>query len=188
VVAASIVNAATAWYLRRVTARHHSPALEATSRHLMTDIWTSTAVVASVVLVSLTGFELLDPMIGVVAGLHITREGWRVTTGAMSSLLDVRLPEEEEAALMDVLREEPRVLGFHRLRSRRAGINRFLEVDIFVDPRLDVRGAHDIATALEDRIARLLPNLTATLHIEPYLEGTRDVTLTPREEFQPDGG
>ncbi|HEX7004620.1 MAG TPA: cation diffusion facilitator family transporter [Trueperaceae bacterium] len=185
VAAASVVNAATAWYLRRVTRRHHSPALEATSRHLITDLWTSVGVVLSVVLVDLTGLALLDPVIALLVGLHIMREGWSVTAGAMSSLLDIRLPEEEEGALMEILQQEPEVLGFHRLRSRRSGINRFLEVDIFVDPRLDVRDAHDIATALEDRIAEVLPNLTATLHIEPYLEGKRDVTLTPREEFEP---
>ena len=184
VVIASLVNAATAWYLRRVTTRHHSPALEATTRHLITDIWTSLGVVISVALVALTGIAVLDPVIGVLVGLHIMREGWSVTTGAVSSLLDIRLPEAEEASLMEVLQEEPEVLGFHRLRSRRSGINRFLEVDIFVDPNLDVREAHDIATALEERIAALLPNLTATLHIEPYLEGTRDVTLTPRDEFE----
>ncbi|MEX2534353.1 MAG: cation diffusion facilitator family transporter [Trueperaceae bacterium] len=184
IAAASVINGLTAWYLRRVTARHLSPALEATSRHLMTDIWTSVGVLLSLAAVQLTELRVLDPIIGLVIGLHILREGWSVTTGAMSNLLDVRLPEDEEAALMGVLHEEPRVLGFHRLRSRRSGMNRFVEVDVFVEPDLDVLAAHDIATTLEDRISDLLPNLTATLHIEPFVEGTRDLTLTPRDEFE----
>jgi cation diffusion facilitator family transporter len=186
---ATAVNAATAWYLRTVISRRSSPALNAATRHLLTDVWTSLAVLVGVVLVQLTGVLVLDPLIALLVGLHVLREGWSVTASSISSLLDVRLPESEENALMRVLQEEPRVLGFHRLRSRQAGFARFVEVDIFVDPRLDVLAAHDIASRLEQRIGGLLPDLTATLHIEPYLEGMRDTTLTPRQEYEEaDGG
>jgi len=50
---------------------------------------------------------------------------------------------------MDELNDEPDVKGFHRLRSRRSSYRPFVEVDIFVDPHLDVMEAHDIATRLE---------------------------------------
>jgi cation diffusion facilitator family transporter len=185
---ATVVNGAVAMHLRRTIARHGSPALEATSRHLLTDVWTSLGVLAGVAVVQATGIVVLDPIIAILVGLHVMRAGWSVTAASVSSLLDVRLPESEENALMRVLDEEPRVLGFHRLRSRRAGFARFVEVDIFVDPRLDVRAAHDIAARLEGRIARLLPDMTATLHIEPFVEGERDTTLTPRQEFEESGG
>jgi cation diffusion facilitator family transporter len=180
---ATAINGATALFLVRVEHAHGSPALAATSRHLMTDVWTSLGVLLAVFAVQVTGQRVLDPAIGTLVGLHVLREGWRVMRGAASSLLDVRLPESEEDSFMAVLHEEPRVLGFHRLRSRQSGMNRFVEVDIFVDSRLDVLAAHDIATRLEERIASVLPNLTVTLHIEPFLEGKRDVTMTPRDEF-----
>jgi cation diffusion facilitator family transporter len=181
---ATAVNAATASHLRRVTADNASPALEATSRHLLTDVWTSLGVLVAVFAVEATGVAILDPVIGSLVGLHILREGWSVMTGAASSLLDVRLPEGEEEALMAVLQEDSRVLGFHRLRSRQSGVNRFVEVDIFVDSRLDVLAAHDVATRLEERIVSVLPNVTATLHIEPYQQGKRDITMTPKDEFE----
>lgn len=184
VAVATLVNAAASLYLARVARHQDSPALLATSRHLMTDVWTSAGVLAAIVVVATTGITILDPVIAVLVGLHVLREGWSVTVGSVSSLLDVRLPESEEDTLMQALRADARVEGFHRLRTRQSGFNRFVEVDIFVDPRLDVREAHEIASRLESRIAELLPNVTATLHIEPYLEGERDETKTPRDEFE----
>ncbi|MEX2540345.1 MAG: cation diffusion facilitator family transporter [Trueperaceae bacterium] len=181
---ATAMNAVTAWYLRRVSGSRNSPALAAASRHLVTDVWTSAGILAAVAVVQATGLTILDPLIAILVGLHIMREGWSVTTGAVSSLLDVRLPESEEESLMQVLQEAPSVLGFHRLRSRQSGFDRFVEVDIFVNPELDVLEAHEIASQLELRISRVLPNLTATLHIEPFLEGERDTTQTPRDEFE----
>lgn len=184
---ATAVNGVTAWYLRGVAGGKNSPALAAASRHLLTDVWTSAGILAAIVVVQTTGLTILDPVIAMLVGLHIMREGWSVTTGAVSSLLDVRLPESEEDALMQVLQDDAYVLGFHRLRSRRSGFDRFVEVDIFVNPELDVLEAHEIASQLELRISRVLPNLTATLHIEPFLEGERDTTQTPRDEFEEAG-
>lgn len=180
---AAIVNGGTALYLRRVGARIGSPALVSNARHLMTDVWTSVGVVAAVVLVSTSGWTILDPVIAILVGLNIVREGWSVLTGSLSSLLDERLPEGEERAVMEVLTGNEHVRGFHRLRSRRAGFLRFIEVDIFVDPHLDVMTAHEIATDLNHELEARLPNLTATIHVEPYLEGERDTTLTPEEEY-----
>ena len=179
---AMAVNGATAAVVRRVGRRESSAALISNSRHLMTDVWTSLGVVAAVVLVSATGWLVLDPIVAIIVGLNIAREGWAVLTESFSRLLDTRLPEEEESFIIALLHEEPQVKGFHRLRTRSSGYRRFVEVDIFVDPHLDVLEAHEIATRLEDRISARLPNLTATLHIEPYVAGERDTTLTPREE------
>lgn len=180
---AAASNGATAYYLRRVGSKAESVALISNSRHLLTDVWTSLGVIVAVILVAITGWAFLDPLVGIAVGLNIVREGWQVLTGSLSSLLDERLPEDEERVVMGVLEGHESVLGFHQLRSRRAGFRRFIEVDVFVEPRLDVIEAHDIATALKSELGELLPNLTVTIHVEPYMGGERDTTRTPREEF-----
>ncbi|PNB31502.1 hypothetical protein C1X73_38595, partial [Pseudomonas sp. FW305-130] len=75
--------------------------------------------------------------------------GWRVLAGSFSDLLDARLPETEEAEIMNVLESNTAVLGYHRLRSRRSGIGRFAEVDVFVDPAMSVGAAHELVSELE---------------------------------------
>ncbi len=182
--AATALNGSGAALLGRLAARSGSAALGANARHLWTDVWTSLGVVVAVVLVSLTGWLVLDPLLGLLVGLNIVREGWRVLAGSFSDLLDARLPETEEAQIMNVLEGNPAVLGYHRLRSRRSGIGRFAEVDVFVDPAMSVGSAHELVSELETALQRALPGLISTVHVEPFEPGKREGPRSPRDEFR----
>ena len=103
------------------------------------------ALTGSVALVALSGRTVLDPIIAVLVALNIVCEGWRVMAGARPEGLDARLPDADEAKILAVLDKHPQVLGYHRLRSRRAGTGRFAEIDIFVAPELTVLEAHEVA-------------------------------------------
>jgi hypothetical protein len=101
-------------------------------------------------------------------------ERWKVIARAGSGLMDRRLPDHEEQVILEVLDHEPKILGYHRLRSRRAGFHRFAEIDVFVAPETTVKDAHDIVARLEDDLCRRLPDLTSTIHVEPYVAGQRE--------------
>lgn len=177
------VNGTLAAFLFRTGRRERSAALEANARHLLTDVWTSVGVLVAVVLVAVTGFGLLDPIIAILVAANIVWAGIAVMQRSVSGLLDERLPEGEERIILEVLDEAPEVMGYHRLRSRRAGRARFAEVDVFVDPELTVREAHALVGRLEDRMHARLSELVTTVHVEPFEEGVRDASLTPRQEF-----
>jgi cation diffusion facilitator family transporter len=181
---ALVINGTVSAYLRRVARRTESAALLANARHLMTDVWTSLGVIAAVLAIAVTGWTILDPIIATLVALHIVREGWRVLTGALSSLMDERLPDEEEALMLETFDRHPEVLGYHRLRSRRSGSERFAEVDIFVAPETTVAQAHELVTDLENELIDKLPSLTPTIHVEPYQKGKRDASRTPSEEYE----
>lgn len=181
--AALVINVLTAFYLLRVASRRESAALRSNARHLLTDVWTSVGVLVAVPLVAVSGWTVVDPAIATLIGMNIVRQGWSVLTDSLSSLLDERLSHDEEQSFMEVLHESPDVLGFHRLLTRRSGYRRFAEVDVFVDPELDVVAAHDIASALKQELESRMPNLQVTIHVEPFLAGERDRTTTPREEY-----
>lgn len=182
--AATALNGGGAALLGRLAARSGSAALRANARHLLTDVWTSLGVVLGVALVVTTGWLVLDPLIGLLVGLNIIREGWRVLAGSFSDLLDARLPEGEERKIMRVLEATPAVLGYHRLRSRRSGVGRFAEVDVFVDPAMTVGAAHELVNALEAALQRALPGLVSTVHVEPFEPGVREGARSPRDEFR----
>ncbi len=181
--AATAINLFVAARLREVGVRHGSPALIANARHLMTDVWSSVGVLASVVVVAATGWTVVDPVVALLVGVHVVRVGWAVLTEAFSSLMDARLPGAEERAIMNVLNDDREVRGFHRLRSRRSGHARFVEVDVFVAPDLTVAEAHAIANRVEANVADRLDDVTVTVHVEPFVSGRRDVTLEPRDEY-----
>lgn len=180
---AAAINGGLAAFLFRTGRRERSAALETNARHLLTDVWTSVGVLVAVVLVAITRFDPLDPIIAMLVAINIVAVGVRVMRRSVSGLLDERLPEGEERVILRVLDEAPEVKGYHRLRTRRAGRARFAEVDVFVAPELSVRDAHRLIARLEDRMHGELSDLVTTVHVEPYETGVRDTSLTPREEF-----
>ena len=183
IAAATLLNVVLVTYLARAGRRLQSPALTANARHIRTDVWTSLGVLAGVGLVVATGWDRLDPLVAIVVAANIVREGVSVLTTSVSRLLDERLPDDEERVILEALDAHPGVLGYHRLRTRSAGRARFAEVDVFVDPDISVRDAHDVAQEVESEVHDALDEIITTLHVEPYLEGVRDVSRTPRDEY-----
>ena len=181
--ASALLNGGLSWWVGREGRRLESAALRANARHLLTDVWTSVGVIIGVALVGATGVLWLDPLVALLVATHIGYEGTRVFARSVSQLLDERLPEHEEAVVIEALEDHPDVLGYHRLRSRRAGRARFVEVDVFVPGDLRVREAHDLVGVLEDEIHAVLPNLVTTIHVEPFEEGRREGATDPRDEF-----
>lgn len=182
-IVAAILNALLAWYLQRTAQQHHSVALAANARHVLTDVWTSLGVLAAVLLVALTGWLRLDALIAIAVALNIVREGWKLLGSSLSNLMDARLPIEDEQVILETLNSHPEILGYHRLRTRQAGWGRFAELDIFVEPTMTVLAAHDLIVKLENAIIRRLPNLITTIHVEPYVAGEREGAMTPLDEF-----
>lgn len=180
---AALVNGGLALHLFRVARQTDSIALEANARHLLTDVWTSAGVIIGVGLVALTGWTRIDPVIALAVAANIVRTGVDVLSTSVSRLLDERLPDDEEARIIAALEGVPEVRGYHRLRTRRAGSARFAEVDVFVDEEMRVAAAHEVARTVERAVKRAVDGIDITVHIEPYVEGVRDTSRSPKEEF-----
>ncbi len=181
--AATVVNGGLAMVLARVARRERSAALAANASHLFTDVYTSLGVIVAVGLVGVTGWHVLDPLIALIVAANIVRVGVNVMRRSVSNLLDQRLPDSEEAVILAVLERNKDIKGYHRLRTRRSGRARFAEVDVFVEPSMTVAEAHSVIARVEDQIHADLDDLVTTVHVEPYVEGVRDKSTSPREEF-----
>lgn len=182
---ATLLNALLAAYLIERGRTLRSPALTANGRHVRTDVWSSLAAFTGLALAVASGWLLLDPLLAIAVAVHVAREGVLILTNNLSKLMDERLPAAEEQVILDALREHPQVLGFHRLRTRRSGRARFAEVDVFVDPRMSVRAAHEVIGAVENRVHAQLEELVTTLHVEPFVAGEREGERMPADEFEP---
>lgn len=181
--ASALLNAGLGAWLWREGRRLQSVALRTNARHLGTDVLTSLGVIVGVAAVGLTGALRLDPLIALAVAAHIGVQGVRVLQRSVSQLMDERLPPGEEARVLRALDGHPEILGYHRLRSRRAGRARFVEVDVFVAPSMPVSEAHALIERLEDEIHQVLPNLVTTVHVEPFVPGVRDGATDPRDEY-----
>jgi len=158
----------SAWLFRRA-AETESAALEGDAAHLRTDAYTSLGVLVGLALVHWTGQEWLDPVVAlaiagaiVFTGLKLVARSWRV-------LVDEALPPEELAAIRAAIEDFPggEVVGYHQLRTRRAGARRYVDLHVQFRAGTTLEGAHGIAHGLQDRIAGKLRGADVLIHLEP---------------------
>ena len=167
-VLASVLIFVTARILFRVGKSRGSVALEADAHHLMTDVWTSVAVVIAVALVHFTGWLWLDPVIGLLLAMHIVVTGVKLMRDAMLGLIDTALPAEQLTAVKRILAEaEGRGIQWHALRTRQAGARRFLSVHLLMPGDWSIARGHDLAEEIERALIAAVPRLTAITHLEP---------------------
>ena len=180
--AAAVANLAVAMLLLRISRAQHSIALEASARHLLSDVITSAGVFVGLGLVTLTGWGLLDAIAAGIVGGNIIWMGGALYRRSVAGLMDARLPEDEEAkilAVFDAHRDE--IVEYHAMRTRQAGADRFLDLHLVLHRSLSVGQAHDLTDHLEEHISQVLPGVDVTIHVEPCGETCpRCGALTPR--------
>jgi cation diffusion facilitator family transporter len=165
---AAAINGGVALSLMRAGRRLRSITLEADARHLLTDVWTSVGVVVGIVLVGLTGWLVLDPLIALLVAANIISTGVRLLRDTGQGLLDRALPAEDQEKISKILsRYEERNIRFHAVRTRSAGPRRFVSMHVLVPGGWTVKRGHDLAEEIENDIARDLPQSTFFTHVEP---------------------
>lgn len=165
---AAAANLAVALVLLRISRAEQSIALEASARHLLSDVLTSVGVFVGVGLVMLTGWTPLDPIAALVVGGHILWMGVPLFRRSIGGLMDERLPPEEEAAIRGILdAHQGEIVEYHAMRTRRAGSDRFLDLHLVLHRSLTVGQAHALTDHLEQHLEETFPGMDVTIHVEP---------------------
>ncbi len=156
-------------FLAPAARRTDSAALEADAAHLLTDVYTSGGIAAGLILVRVTGWEYFDPILAIAVALLIVWTGWRLVSRSTRVLLDEALPDDELELIGEKVAEHrgKLIIGFHRLRSRKAGSKRLIDLHVTVPDDMTVAEAHAVAEHIMADIAELLPNSEALVHVEP---------------------
>jgi cation diffusion facilitator family transporter len=166
--AAIVINGTISWYALKVAKSNDSLALEATARDMFADVLSSCAVLVGLVLVSITGQNILDPIIALLVAVLITRTAFFTMKKSVGGLMDTRLPKDEEESIRTCIAEHgSKVVGFHELRTRKAGNLRYIELHLVVPKDASVHEAHSVCDHLEGDMKKILPGASFSIHIEP---------------------
>ncbi len=149
-------------------------ALQADAWHLRTDVYTSAGVMGGLALIWVghrafptVDLDWLDPLAGIGVAVLIMRAAYRLTIDAARDLMDASL-DEEEVWIRDYIAElKPTIRAYHKLRTRKAGPTRFVDVHVLVDSDMHLDRAHEISQQLEDAIEGRFPGTNVTVHMEP---------------------
>ena len=165
---ATAINGGVALIILRAGRRLRSITLRADAQHLLTDVWTSLGVVLGIATVQLTGWLVLDPLIGLVVAANILWTGVRLLRDTAQGLLDRVLPPVDQEVIVKVLsRYENEGIRFHALRTRASGPRRFISMHVLVPGGWTVQRGHDLSEKIERDLAAVLPQSTFFIHIEP---------------------
>ncbi len=167
-VVASVINGVVAMVLLRAGRAHHSITLVADGKHLLTDVWTSVGVVVGVLLVALTSWERLDPVIAFAVGCNIIWTGWHLIRHSVDGLMDKAIDADRLAAITGVLeRHTGGEVAYHDLRTREAGHKVFASLHVLVPGSWTVQQGHDLIEDIEADLAAAIPDLDMSIHLEP---------------------
>lgn len=167
--AATAVNMFVGITLVRVGKQQHSIVLEADGRHLLTDVWTSAGVVGAIVIVSFTGWIILDPIIALVVAINIIWTGFQLIKRSALGLMDTAIAPEICDEIRQILDRyvESQGIDYHALRTRQSGAKKFISVHILVPDEWTVQKGHDLTEEIEMEILRSIPETTVFTHLEP---------------------
>ncbi|MBK7611602.1 MAG: cation transporter [Actinomycetales bacterium] len=170
-VAASVLNGAVAFVLMRAGRQHNSITLVADGKHLMTDVWTSAGVVLGVLLVVLTGWLRLDPIIAFLVGCNIIWTGWHLVRDSVDGLMDHAPSPECQADIQKILNDfttrESSTIAIHGVRARVAGHVNHVAFHVLVPGAWTVREGHDLLEEIEGRFHDHFGHIVVDTHLEP---------------------
>ncbi|MFH0768516.1 MAG: cation diffusion facilitator family transporter [Chloroflexota bacterium] len=163
---ASIVVSRHTFKVARATG---SVALEANANNIRADIYSTGGVLVGLAIISFfPKLTIIDPILALIVSALILRATYGVGRMAFGGLVDTRLPRAEEDEIMSCIKEHTSQLaGFHELRTRKAGNQRFIDLHLVMPSNASVEEAHQMCDHLEQDLRSRLPNSNITIHVEP---------------------
>ncbi len=168
----AVVNLVVSRLIYKVADEEDSVALEGNALHIKSDVYTSFGVALGLIIIKLTGLYIIDSIVAIIVAIIILREAWILSVKAFRPLLDVRMSDEEEAEIIEIIeRYQGRYIYIHNFRTRKSGPTKHIDFHLCVDGNLSVSEAHELCDEIEADLSEEITNTSVTIHTEPcYLE------------------
>jgi len=163
-----VVSILLSHHLYKVSRATGSVALEANARNITADVYSALAVLIGLVIVRITGLAIIDAIIAIGVAIYILIIGYDTLRKPISGLIDAKLPQSQELLIESCLIEhDHEVVGFHALRTRRAGSQRYIDLHLVMAKDMQLEKAHQVCDQIETEIQSRLPESSINIHIEP---------------------
>lgn len=175
---AVISNFFVSSYLFRVAKKSNSISLFADGEHLRTDIYSSLGVMVGLILIKITGINILDPIIALLVALFILKAGFSISKETLNNLLDGSLPAEDLKTIEEIINsyDNKCIVGYKNLKARRSGPSTEIEITMLFPKDMTINDCHNICDEIEKLIKDKLGTSTILIHAEP------ETTLTTSEK------
>ena len=150
-----------------VVARTGSTAIGADSLHYRADLLVNAAIVGALAAATWLDTSPIDPLVALLVAGYILRSAWAIMRTALDGLMDRELPDADRARIVAIVRSHPEVRGVHDLRTRRAGIQPFVQLHLALDGSMTLLEAHTVSDRVEAAIVAAFPGAEVIVHQDP---------------------
>lgn len=164
----SAVNLVISLMLLKIAKRTDSIALEADGMHLLTDVYTSFGVFLGLIFVKITGWKIIDPITAIFVAILIIKASYDLTRKSMVDLLDGRLPQADMDKISNIIASYPEIKNYHRLRARKSGQKREIDIHIRLDKDIPLTEAHNLCHSIKNDILTVFSEAYIVIQLEPY--------------------
>jgi len=154
-------------YQRKVIATTGSLAVESDYSHYISDLTTNLGVVLALVLSSVLGWTLADPLIAIAVAGVMLYTALGVGKTSFNQLMDRELPDEERQRICRIALSHTAVRNVHDLKTRMAGLSTFIQLHLALDPDISLAEAHVISDAVERALLQAYPGADVIIHQDP---------------------
>ncbi|MBO3651366.1 MULTISPECIES: cation diffusion facilitator family transporter [Bacillus amyloliquefaciens group] len=169
--AGALINLIVSKFVKREAEKVNSVAMKSNALHLLTDVYTSLGVAASLLVVTLTEWYILDPIIGMVLAVYIIYEAFKLMKEAFPPLIDTRLSEEEEKTILKIIETfQQEFIEIHDFRTRRSGPQEYIDFHMVVASHVTIKDVHDLCDRIERDITNEFKQAQVMIHPEPESE------------------
>ncbi|GBQ67387.1 cation efflux system protein [Ameyamaea chiangmaiensis NBRC 103196] len=166
--AGGVINLLWAVIVIRAGRRQRSPALSAAGAHILSDVWTSLALLAGVALMPITHWARLDAVLSSVVALNVLRVGYGMVKASVSGLMDAAPDVATQSEIRSIIATSARgAIEAHDLRVRIVGAMAFIEFHLVVPGTMSVEESHGICDRIEAALRRDIGNALIHIHVEP---------------------
>jgi len=167
----ALINFVVSRIVYRTAKNINSVAMKSNALHLLTDVYTSLGVALSLLIVHLTGWYILDPIIGIILACYIMIEAFKLMKEAFPPLLDARLSKEEEEQIIQIIESfKDEYIEYHDFRTRRSGAEEYIDFHLVVASNKSIETVHDLCDRIEEKINNLFHQANILIHLEPENE------------------
>ncbi len=157
-------------FLQSVARKTQNMVIKADALHYKTDLYSNGAVLLALVLISYTGIDLIDAILGIAIAIYMIYSAYPLIKEGVLMLLDIALDDESIQKIKTLLSAQQNIDGYHFLQTRQAGSTIFISVHIVFHTDISLYDAHRITDHIEIGIQRLFPvnQVNIIIHMDPY--------------------
>ena len=121
--------------------------------------------------------DSFDLVVASGVSIYLATSAWSIARTSIDVLMDRELPQEDRQRILDIVLSQPGVRSAHELRTRSAGLTKFIQLHVVFHPNMSLGRAHVMGDSIEAAILEAFPQSEVILHIDPWNDGEAHVSL-----------